>query len=147
MKSASSSSPRPWRARPARISRSACSAARKAPSSARPSRAGPPIDRLDDVERLLDADGDVGEQLVGALDLRGRERRRARGVAADRVQVAEQRLHVALELVDHAADAAGHQAGRDDDADLRDGDGERRHRDDAEEDVAPDAHALSRRAC
>ena len=37
--------------------------------------------------------------------------------------------------------------GGDDDANLRDGDGERRHRDDAQEDVAPHHYALSRRAC
>src|SRR5580765_678697 len=103
--------------------------------------------RLNDVERLLDADSDVGEQLVGALDLGRRQRHRARGVGADGVQVAEQRLHFALELIDHAADAAGHQAGRDDDADLSDRHGKRRHRDHAQENVAPHHYALSFRAC
>src|ERR1700740_2231910 len=42
------------------------------------------------VERLLDAARDVGKELVGALDLRRRERRRSRRVAPDRVQMAEE---------------------------------------------------------
>src|SRR5205085_9325972 len=47
--------------------------------------------RLDAGEGLLDAHRHVPEDPAGALDLRGRERRRARGVAADGVQVAENR--------------------------------------------------------
>jgi hypothetical protein len=93
--------------------------------------------RLDDVERLLDANRDVGKQLVNTLDLCRRQRHRARGVGANRVQVSEQRFHVALYAIEHVTEAPRHQSGGDDHADLRDGDGHGGDRDDAQEDVAP----------
>src|SRR5882672_4002853 len=87
---------------------------------------------LHGVERLLDSDRDVAEQLVGALHLRGRELGRPRGVAADGVEMREQRLHLALELIrDPGQTPCGPAC---------------RH--DAEEHVTPRDHALSRpRAC
>src|SRR5256885_11482167 len=60
---------------------------------------------LHEIERVVDANREVGEQLVGALHLRAGELRGARRVAADRVQVAEQRLHFALQLIAELPDA------------------------------------------
>ena len=53
------------------------------------------------------------------------------------VDVAEQRLEITFDLLDDAADTPGHHARGDDDADLRDGDRQRRHGNDAQEHVAP----------
>src|SRR4029077_17806562 len=73
--------------------------------------------------------------------------RGARRVAADGVEVRDERLHLALKLLDDLAQPFGRTARGDDHRDLRDRDSERRHRNDAEEDVTPHDHALSRRAC
>src|SRR5262245_316966 len=99
---------------------------------------------LDVVHRQLDALRDVGEQLVGALDLYRRQRRGARCVVADRVEVAEDRLHVALDLLRQRLHPARQAAGGDNDPDLHDRDGQGGDRDDAQEDVRPGAHAFSR---
>src|SRR5262249_32840275 len=86
--------------------------------------------------------------LVGPLDLRGGERGGAGGVAANRVEVTEDRPEVALEGLGELRDAPRREAGRDHDPDLCERDGERRHRDHAEEDLGAVGHALSRaRAC
>src|SRR5258708_15365700 len=77
--------------------------------------------RVDGGDRVLETLRDVGEQLVGAFDLDGGELRGARRVAADRVQVADERLHLALEGVGELADALRGGRGRDDHGDLRDG--------------------------
>ena len=62
--------------------------------------------------------------------------------------MAEQRLHVLLEPIGELLHSASKASGGDDDADLDDGHGEGRHRDDAEEYLAQRAHAFSReRAC
>src|SRR5207244_2647768 len=66
--------------------------------------------RLERVEGVIDASREVGKELVGALYLDRCQRRRARGIAADRVQVAEQRLHVALELFHDLLEPPGHAA-------------------------------------
>src|SRR5262249_21169709 len=99
------------------------------------------------VSRPREPQDDVGKQPVGALDLRRGELRGARGVAADGIEVGDERLDLALELVGDLAQAPRRAPGGDDDRNLGDRDGERRHRDDAEEDVTPHDHALSRRAC
>src|SRR5262245_3293378 len=103
--------------------------------------------RLHDVERLVDPGREIGKQLVGAFHLRGGELGGARRVAADRVEVPEQRLHFALELIGELADALRGRRGGDDHRNLCDRDRERRDGDDAEKQVPPDDHALSRRAC
>ena len=122
-------------------------AALKALSRARPSRTGPMTVAWTVLRVCSNAQGDVGEQLVDALHLRGGQRRGARGVVADGIEVPEQRLDVALELLGELRHAPGGAAGDDDDRDLRDGDGERGHRDDAQKDVTPRRHVVSRRAC
>src|SRR5262249_57672116 len=99
------------------------------------------------VQGLVEAHDDVGKQAVGALDLRGGQLRGSGGVAADGIQVRDERLHLALKLLGDLAQPLRRAPRGDDDRNLGDRDGERRHRDDAEEDVTPHDHALSRRAC
>src|SRR5438552_7132112 len=55
--------------------------------------------RVDRGKSLLETLRDVREQPVGAFDLGRGQLRGARGVAADRVQMSDQRPHLALEGV------------------------------------------------
>ena len=130
------------------MSRSAWRAALKALRSARPSRTGLPRACLGGVEGRLEPHRQVGKDAVGALHLLGGQGRGARGIASDGVEMSEQRLDFLFELIGEPLDAPRQPAGGDEHANLRDRDGERRDGDDAEEDVSPGAHALSRaRAC
>src|SRR5438445_6379849 len=102
---------------------------------------------VDGGQGLLETLRDVGKQLVSALDLGRGQLRGARGVAADRVQMADERFHLALERVGHLAEPLRGGRRRDDHRDLREGDRQRGDGDHSQEYVAPDDHALSRRAC
>src|SRR6266545_3187678 len=82
--------------------------------------------RLKVVEGRVDAQGDVAEQRVSALHLGGGKRRGARGVASNGVHVHKQRFDFVFELLRQAFDAPCEPAGRYHEADLRNGDGERR---------------------
>jgi hypothetical protein len=78
---------------------------------------GPPFaDRADDrgldrAHRLLEPLDDVGKQLVDALHLDRGQRRGARGVVADGIEVPEERLDVALELLGDLRHPPGGAAG------------------------------------
>src|SRR5882762_4163618 len=136
MNRASSSSARLWR------ERASCRNSRIALNAALAGGGAECV--LHTIQRQFDAHRDVGEQLVGPFDLCRRERRGARRIAANRVEMTEQRLDVALDLLREGVDAAREPDGSDDYADLHDRDGERRPRDDAEKEIRPGAHALSR---
>ena len=102
---------------------------------------------LDRAQGLLEAKRHVGEHLVDALHLRGGQRCGARRVTTDGIEVAEQGLDVALELLREIRHAPGAAAGDDDDRNLRDGNGQRGQRNYAQKDVIPPRHVFSRRAC
>jgi len=95
-------------------------------------------------QEFVTADG----QLIRALDLCRRKRRRTGGVARDGVDVPEDRTQLLFDRRDQLRHAPHREACDEDDADLGDGERDRRHRDDAEEDLTPFVHTLSRaRAC
>ena len=92
-------------------------------------------------QQVFDADDGIVEHLIGALDLRGREAGDARRVAGDVFDVAENRrssrsmssTNVVMRRTScQPATSSTH---------LQDGGDERRHRDDAEKDRRPGAHA------
>ena len=100
------------------------------------------------VDNVSSSGAEIGEEPIDALDLGRRERDGARGIAADRVDVAEGRRQLVLDPIDQPFDAPGHAAGGNQHADLHDRRRQRRERDQAEKDLRPEAHAFSReRAC
>ena len=99
--------------------------------------------RLEAGRCLFDPARDVREQRVHALDLQRGQLGSTRRLLSDHVQVHQQRLDLAIDLLGDLLDALRQAGAEDNDTHLDDGHHADGQRDDPEEDAAPLVHAVS----
>ena len=99
---------------------------------------------LHDIQRLFRAIHQIRKDAVSALDLGRRECGRAGRVAADSVEMSEDRLDLPLDAIGQSGQTDGQPSGGHQHPNLDDCRDERGGRNDPEEDVSPAAHACSR---